>query len=372
MLGNQCPLCGKPIEGESVVCADCLEDAQKRQSISVVFDEDDSEPKDKEQLSEKGSNPESDLEERTEKENLSVFSEVKKKRDSKKHLFFLSFVILICLALSAIIFITEKNARESQERELAFWYSCIEENTPFGYSKYLIVYPDGRFMQDARNKITELREKERIEWERLKMSSDIDDYRNFLKVYPTTPFRGEITKVMDSLSWVVAIKEDTSDSYKFYIENTNAGHISGFYKGIAEERYNYLSQIRELDQKELQNMKSRIEMLFKALSNADYKKLNELFDDTIINFYGARNYSSTAIVSTIKSDMDKNKIRSLVYKPDMNLIKVYKDGKNMMVAELNVTKRIIYKGKKTTENIDEILHVDITSDMKVRSLYPVK
>ena len=49
--------------------------------------------------------------------------------------------------------------------ETAYWNKCIEENTPLGYSKYLVKYPEGKYSEEAYQKIVELRDNERKTWE---------------------------------------------------------------------------------------------------------------------------------------------------------------------------------------------------------------
>jgi hypothetical protein len=271
--------------------------------------------------------------------------------------------------MGSSFFVVRKNTKEKLKTELNFWYSCIETNTPAMYSAYLMKYPHGKFSQDALLKIGERRETERSDWEKIKKSTKIDEYDAFLRTYPDTPFKNEARKIMDSLSWELAAKENTAASYSDYLEKVQSDNLVGFYEGVARERYDYLSRIKELDKPETEAVKKTMEKFFQTLSKQDYKNMDLFFGKIITNFYGAKNRTATAIISSIKADMEKNKIKSLTYAPDFDSLQAYKDGNGLIVTEITVKKKIVYRNKKQTETNDETLRIDLHPDMTIKSLY---
>ncbi|GAB6011680.1 hypothetical protein [Viscerimonas tarda] len=367
MLNKQCPLCGKQINEEEGICKDCLGTAKEKEFVTIPVDEEQPEETEPDK-------PAIEAEEQPQSDDIAPvqLEDNKKKagRINKKVLIFSLSGVLVCIAVGVYLFIADRDLRREQEIELNTWYSCIEENTPVAYSIYLQTYPQGKFRNEASSKIGKLRETERLAWEKLKNSADIDEYYNFLRIYPNTPFKSEAKKMMDSLSWETAVKSNTAESYQFYLETLQSGYITGLYKGMAEERHDYLKQIKDLTEEESENVKKTINVLFQVLSKQDTKELNTLFSKIITNFYGARNRSATAIITSIKADMDRNNIKTLSYDPDLGSLKTCKDGKGIVIIEINVKKKIAFKIKKVAEEIDEVLHIDINPDMTIKSLYP--
>ncbi|MDR1809191.1 MAG: zinc ribbon domain-containing protein [Prevotella sp.] len=365
MLDKQCPLCGKPLKKQEKICKNCFENAHKRESINVVSDEEN------EQAEENIRNvaePESG-QKAEEKVVPLPAGNMPKKRSVNKYLAVVFFILLSCAGIIGGFFVFDKKKHSRHREELDFWYSCIEKNTPAVYSEYLFKYPHGRFSSEAYEKIGELREIESLEWEKIKNSKEINDYYLFLRTFPDTPFLNEAKKQIDSLSWEIATKENTPDAYRYYLENVESENITGFYESIARERYDYLNRISALSKNELETVKKTISSFFHALSRQEYKNLNVFFGKVIANFYGARNRTATAIISSIQADMDKNKIKSLVFEPDFKSLKSYKDGNGLIVTEITIEKKIAYRIKKKTETINETLHIDINSDMTIKALY---
>jgi len=172
---------------------------------------------------------------------------------------------------------------------------------------------------------------------------------------------------MDSLSWNVAQKENTAEAYLVYIQNSDLKNISGFYREIAQSKYDYLSKVKKVDSDEFNEIKDIVNTFFKTLSSHQFKKLTDLFSTpNVNNFYGARNRSTAMIIKSIEADMDRNKIKSLEYEPRFESVKIVKDGDGIYIVELTVNKKIAYKTNKTSDNISEKLHIELTPQKKVR------
>ena len=375
MLNKQCTLCGRPANKEEFICRDCLESVHKRESIDILLAEIEEEQQQPEKTEENISgNIIIEPVNKSEPNNIIPVSKKpvdnrrRKKKHYTKHYLILSLGLLICVVLGFSFYLAEKDIQK-EDFELNLWYLSIEENTPEGYSNYLRMYPQGRFNEDALAKIHELRTSEYLEWEMVKKSPDINMYYSFLNLYPNSPFKNDVAKIMDSLSWETALKENTAESYQYYLENVQLNNISGLYRGLAQERYDYLSQSKELEKEELEKVKEVIKQLFLALSKQEYNSFNLVFSKTITNFYGVRNKSAEVILRSIKIDMDKNKVKNLSYSPEIKSLQAHINNKGTIVVEIKVKKKIVYKTKKATESIDEIIHIDINSDMKIKSLY---
>jgi len=369
MADKQCPLCGNLMDGDESVCPECNRSAHDRDSIHFLAEEnigDDPESSDEEVV-----NSDKSEENKQITSSYSVDKQLQegKKKPKKKLFLFLFTILILCLALGGSIFWLHKEQKEKDDAELRFWYLCIEKNTPQVYSNYLEVYPKGKFVQDAQEKIGELRNAEYNEWEKLKKSSDLNDYYTFLSAYPQTPFKGQIQTIMDSLSWRIASKENTADSYLAYIQNADLNNITGYYKDVARTKYDYLSKIKKLEGEALDSVKQTLTVYFNALSDSQFKKIPDLFrSPDVKSFYGAKNLSPAMIVKSIQNDISKDKIKKQTYEPDFSSIKVLRDGNGICFIELKVTKKFTYKTKKKPDSASEKLYIELTPENKIRYL----
>lgn len=367
MSDKQCPLCGKPVNDDESFCSDCSESAKKRVSLDIFEDE---EPVvtiktvSTEIKSEDSVEPEEDITERRVQELPN-----EPKKTNKKRIFLLLSLLVLFVAICIGLLLLNKRYRESRDAELAFWYSCIEQNTPLAYSKYLLVYPEGDFQKEAQRKITELRQTEKDNWLQVKKSSDVNDYYSFLNKYPDTPFKNEVKYLMDSLSWGIAQKENTAESYQTYIENCNLGNISGYYSSMAKERYDYLKNIKIVEGEELDNVKNAISAYFKALSGQKFSNLSKIYAPVISDFYGEKNHTSTVIIKSMQADIKKNSIKSLTYTPDFDSFSVLQDSTGLYFTDLKVEKKFSYKTNKTTEVINENLRIELTPQFEIKGMF---
>ncbi|MFV0536297.1 MAG: hypothetical protein ACK5M3_02885 [Dysgonomonas sp.] len=356
---KKCPLCGgSTTEGEAF-CRDCQEIAQNSYSDEFLIQED---VEDIQQQEEVGPFQE-------ELEDESDSSEFfQKKRKKGKFYFVIGFIaILLVGCIGVYCYLQDKNVKETEVR---YWNQCIDENTPQGYSKYLMQYPDGRFSEDARTKIVELREKEQKEWERLRKTNDVDALFSFLTDHPDTPYTREISNTIDSLSWLKTISDNTADSYLAYLENVKIGRLVGEYQAKAQERYDYLSQLKSVEGEELAQLKNVIDDFFKSLSSRDEKDLAKSMVPTLAKFYDTQNQSSKNIIESIKSEFKKNKIRSISYTPITDSIEAIVDNKGVYFITLPVKEEKTYVDRKKKKEVSEyLLNLEMDNNKLLQTVY---
>lgn len=370
---NRCPLCGKETHDSETFCRDCQEIAQNsyhKDLLSevkafLVADE-------RLNVDESASTAENDTRNNTEEVN--AVSDQNNVQDTfyqrnKKSLIFL----FICLGLFCIVGVTgaylRKQNMNAEATELAYWNRCIEENSPLGYSKYLVKFPEGKFSEEAHRKIIELRDDERKSWEKLRNSSDIDALFAFLTDHPETPYVREIRHAVDSLSWLAAQKQNTEDVYLAYLDNAKIGRINGEYVNIAQERYDYLSQLKPIEGKELDEVKNIMTDFFKAMSSGNSKEIQKLSTDTLKEFYMSKSYQSKQIVDSLKIHNKKEKIRSILYAPVTDSIEAILDNKGICFITLPVKKEITYiDRKKKKDNTQAILNIEL-NNKKLQTVY---
>ncbi|GHV41573.1 hypothetical protein FACS1894179_09760 [Bacteroidia bacterium] len=366
MSGNdtrKCPLCGKNTTGEEVFCRDCQEIAQDSYSEEFLVREYNEDIQEQEEIISSPEMLEKEPDVYDEK-SLSV-----DKGNKKGRFFLVAGLILILLIGGAgtYYYLQDKKAKET---EVSYWNQCIDENTPQGYSKYLLQYPDGRFGEEARSKIVELHEKEQKEWEKLRETNDVDALFSFLTDHPETPYVREIRHSIDSLSWLKTISDNTADSYLAYLENIKIGRFAGEYQTKAQERYDYLSQLRPVEGEELTRIKKEIAGFFKSLSDTNEKDLAKRMLPTLAEFYDAQNQSSKNIIESIKSEFKKNKIRSISYTPVADSIEAIVDNKGIYFITLPVKEEKNYTDQKKKKEISEyVLNLEIDNNKRLQTVY---
>lgn len=355
-----CPLCGKETNEDELFCRDCQEIAQNSYSEELLAHNETTENKEQPTPTE-WSDKEPEIQEET---------PPLKHRSNKKGIIFVivgSLLMLLIGGAGSYIFLQNKN---TEETEIRYWNQCIEENTPLGYSKYLVQYPDGKFSEEAQNKIRELRESERKEWEKLRNSNDIDALFSFLTDHPETPYTREIRHAIDSLSWIRTVKDNTADAYLAYIENVDIGRFSGEYQVKAQERYDYLSQLKTVEGEDLNNIKKAVEKFFKSVSDTDEKDLNKIIVPTLAQFYTAHNQSSKMIIDSIKSDHKKNKIKHISYTPIIDSIEVILDNKGIYFITLPMKQEKTFtERKKKKEELNYAIQMEMNNKKLFQTVY---
>lgn len=353
MNNNKCPLCGKEtVEGEGF-CRDCQDNAKARfsedllnqtSSDSVNADQivDENDFDDNTLFNEDVG--ESSFEETVVEEDSMIYAP--RKRVKKALIFFIVGLIVLVVVGGAGSYFHIKH-KQSVEVEEAYWSKCVEENTPFGYSKYLLQYPEGVFSEEAEKRIYDLRKSEEEAWNKLKKSSEVSDYTSFLMNHPESPYKDAALRVLDSIYWVKAKEFDTVEGYKAYLDNANLGNLSGNFKEEAQERYDYLSQLKVLEGKELIALKKQLSGFFQLLSKKDYKALRKQCDSVFISFNGTKNLLSDKVLTEYDENLKSEKIKNVVYSLNLDSLEAIQDDKQIkFLRNINITQTKNYQNRK--------------------------
>lgn len=369
---NKCPLCGKDTQKDETFCRDCQEIAHnsfseelldhKESPVILLDDEASVEP-----LVEKEDREQDTISSDT-SESTHIDTESFSKRN-KKSLIFIGvgiFFLILVGAVGSYIRIENKN---TQETEIAYWNKCIEENTPLGYSKYLVQYPEGKFSDEAYRKITELRDNERKSWEKLRNSMDVDALFSYLTDHPSTPYVREIRQAIDSLSWIKTQKDNTASAYLAYLENVKLERFNGDYQILAQERYDYLSQLKTLEGNELNEVKKIVTDFFKALSTNNSKEVQKLAADTLHKFYTSNSFFSKNIIDSLKTTHKNGNIKGSVFTPVTDSIEAILDNKGICFITLPIEEEITYTDrKKKKEHLQSVINIEI-KNQKIQTVY---
>lgn len=375
---KQCPLCGKNVNEDDDLCEECRNHVDNQYKTDFLEIED----------AEKSDDADKDLETKVEGEIEKILEETvpvtseseetespkKKKKGMSKGVIFVLIGCLVLIAVGAIGSLKAIQNRESIENEDSFWMACVEENTPVAYAKYLVAFRDGRYIEEANNRIREFREGEARAWEKLRKSSDINDFYAYMAENPKTPHTSQIRFLMDSLSWLATTKDDTEEAYKAYLENVELGNISGEYIDKAKERHKYLSEIVVLEGVALDSLKTQVGIIAEGMSQMNADELVKVFAPQI-SYFG-KDTINTKLGESIAKERKDKKIKKISFTPKKETIKVKKDNKGTYFVELTLNKETVYnikvkKGKKTEdkrENTTEKWAMQLNEDYQIQRI----
>jgi len=348
---NKCPLCGKEIYDEGAFCHECREIAETSFPDELMSYWGD----DKDILNE------------SEPDNTTITTTTQ--RSNKKLWIFVTIGIILLIIVGAVGSYNIIQIKNFGENESAYWQQCITENTPLSYSKYLVQYPNGKFTAEAENKIRELRENERKEWEKLRNSKNIDALLTFLSNHPETPYKREIDYTIDSLSWLETIKNNTVDAYQAYLDNAKTGLYAGGYMDLAQQKYDYLSQLKTLEGDELTEIKELLTDFFNALSSTDSKNIERYTNETLSEFFEAKKQSNKVIADSIKSVIKKEKAKNITYTPNLDSLEVIQDNKDIFFTTFRVKlEKTFINRKKEKEEGNYVINIELNDQKLIQVL----
>ena len=368
---NKCPLCGKNTTEGETFCRDCQEIAQNAYPDELLTNHEieeilESEGEDLIEAEEQSKDDGAPSQEIGKTEGL-----IDKPVKSNKGLY-IFFGICLGLLIAAGIYSSfnyvEKRNREGAENN--YWNKCIEENTPLAYSKYLVQYPDGKYSVEAGNKIRELRESEQKEWKNLRNSNNIDALFAFLTDHPETPYTREIRHAIDSLIWIATSKDNTAAAYQAYLDNVKLGRYPGEYQELAQQKYDYISQLKTVEGEDLKGVKVLLDNFFKSLSSLNDKDMAKVVPDTIVKFYSSLDKTPKYVIDSLKKDIKSRKIKSVVYSYQSDLLEAIEDGKGICFISIPVVEEFTYTDKKKKKDaIKYNVKMELTDRKLVGSIY---
>lgn len=360
---NKCPLCGKDTHNDELFCRNCQEIAKNSYSEDWLAQEEaNTAQEEKDNI---------DTEDRSPEEKPSEeLADTPPIKSNKKTWIFVAITIFILIGAGIFSAQAIRQGKNSIETEKAYWKECVERNTPLDYSKYLVCYPDGQYSEEAYNRIKELRENERKEWQNLRNSNDVDALLIYLANNPQSPYKEEIQHDIDSLAWINTSAQNTADAYQAYLDNVKIERYLGKHISQAQERYDYLSQLKILEGENLEEVKKTLKSFFQAFSSENKNEFQKMVTDTLTRFYAVYNQPERKIIDSVKADYKKNKIRSIVYTPVTDSIEAILDNKGICFITLPVRAETTFtnrrqKKESTTYNVK----MELTDKKLVSTLY---
>lgn len=371
-VNKKCPLCNKEIAENKKFCDDCDTHIKYQYQTTLLAEK--TQESSENEISETVDSTESVVEEsvldqNTEVEQISIIT-LPKKRVSKGLIFvyICCFLLVLAGAWGAYGF---KQQKDSVDNELKYWDNCALENTVLSYSKYLVAYPEGRFVDEANSLIDSIEQDEVKTWEKLKKSSDLNKFYTYIADNPKSPYMKEIRSIMDSLSWLSATKDSTAESFKAYLENIELGNITGKYKIRAQSNYDYLSSIVTLDSIENVNLLVDLKDFYLALSANKQKELLRLFAPSVDYFSNKK--SSTQLVADLNKQRSEDKIKSIDYSIDEASVYAKKDRDSIMFVEYAIKTVTAYNVRQKKEvSTTQKIYMELNKEKQIRLIQEKK
>lgn len=109
------------------------------------------------------------------------------------------------------------------------WSETKDSEDYAKYKFYLDEYPNGKFAQEATQKLDDLT------WLQISDSSDVTDYASYLEKFPKGNHREIAESKHESLLWAYTLELDTTNSYEAYLSKYPAGANAAIAQGKLEE-----------------------------------------------------------------------------------------------------------------------------------------
>lgn len=219
-MSQSCPLCGKTKPEEALFCEDCARKIHAEYEIDIP---------DKPQESDTESESELEFEPEPEK----IVSDKRRRIGIP-----LLFVLVIAL-LAGGFFLYHKTIRKTNQ-DGSGWEAAVRVNSVEGYLIYMEAHPNGAHFDEAQEALHRLKSEEAAVWEKMKVTNNPVELRDFLRQHSESPYARLVTTRLDSLVWVRAVQINTTDAYSDYIIQAENGDVAGDYIAEARKRHESL------------------------------------------------------------------------------------------------------------------------------------
>ena len=381
-----CPSCGVEIKGKIIKCPQCGEVYLYDQEMCPNCHHANFGPIPVETPSKPYDNPENprrltgdlfdniyDSPEENEEENVEEVAEDgdnnnndKKKKNSKKKKNYSAFIVafvlaLIVLAVSAYFYNKTKTEQEVESYEYA-----MSSKEPMVLQSYLDQHPDAP--KDHRDSILariKLLQEIDKDWTDAIASGSKTVLLDYLEKNPKSNHKNDALKMIDSIDWEVAVKDNTIEAYEAYLQE----HAQGQHVDIANETIKKMKSTTILpEEKEMVN--NLIRRFFQSINDKDDKKIQSTVNDHMSDFLGIKN-DSRGDVSAFLRRVWKADISKIIWHVlgDYKINKVnVGDNKFQYNVEVTATKRVERKDKKSVPEVKYRMNAKVNPDTTIVAL----
>lgn len=291
----------------------------------------------------------------------------KKKKTSKKKkknysAFIVAFVLaLIVLAVSGYFYNKTKTEQEIESFEYA-----MSSKEPMVLQSYLDQHPDAP--KDHRDSILArikfLQEIDK-DWTDAIASGSKTVLLDYLEKNPKSLHKNDVLKMVDSIDWEVAVKENSVEAY----ENYQKEHPQGIHYGASEEAIKNMKSTTLLPE-EKQMVNNLIRRFFQSINDKDEKKIQSTVNDHMSNFLGKPNSTRDDVTAFIRR-VWKAELSKIIWHVlgDYKITKsTIAENKYQYNVEVTATKRVERKDKKSVPEARYRMNAKVNSDTTIVAL----
>jgi len=177
--------------------------------------------------------------------------------------------------------------------EQKLWEKTIDTNTIEAYEAFLSEYPDGEYVDSAKEEI------DKLSWEIASNKNTIEGYKQYLDQHPNGKYLLEAWEIIENRSWSLAESRNTIESYEGYLED--------FPEGRFKNKANNLIFIKKIRDAVMEKQGLEEAAVYDWNKPGPHKlvilKSGELvWDDEIPGEWRARTVSETALILTVRED----------------------------------------------------------------------
>ena len=383
-----CPSCGVEIKGKIIKCSHCGEVYLYDQEMcpnchhanfgptpvenSSSYERTSSQQQNPRRLSddlfaneyEEQENGNEDLEETLENEDDNGDNK-KKKRTKKKNnysAFIVAFVLaLIVLAVSAYFYDKTKTQQEIEDFEYA-----MSSKEPMMLQSYLDQHPDApKGHRDSVLSHMKFLQEIDKDWTDAIASGSKAVLLDYLEKNPKSLHKNDVLKMVDSIDWEVAVKENTTEAY----ENYQKEHPQGLHFEKAKEAITNMNSTTVLPE-EKQMVNNLIRRFFQSINDKDEKKIQSTVNDHMSNFLGQPNATRGDVTAFLRR-VWKAELSKIIW----HVLGDYKINKTTLgenkfqyTVEVTATKRVERKDKKSVPEAKYRMNAKVNSDTTIVAL----
>ena len=405
-MSYKCPLCGNNRSENSLFCNSCAKKVQSDYEVELPKDIETADSRildsRKEDLQAEGLNTDNfeqeteEVVEVVEEEEIKEVGEVvennykekeslnnndsdydyssnnddSQKNNRRKPLNRFLIILISALILVALFFVYNETIRENN-LERSAWETALKENSVEGYLTYIESHPSGIHFDDAQTGLMKLKQDEAIIWGNLKESENISELTGFINQFSNSPYLPLANLRLDSLSWIVALKTNTTQSYSEYLQNAQNGMLRGEYRAEAEKRYNWLYQSSPVNNEEMDSIRTTVNGFYSSLSLINHTGMFQFLSPHVQRFFDSGGASRERIIGELMVTAAQVGRSRINFSPSLEDVKY----ERMTNGGYEVNVPLVKSYTESGSNIlvpGYIAHITMNSDFEIYSIYETK
>ncbi len=395
-MSDKCPLCGNMRLQDSLFCADCTKKVQTDYEVVLpegvdteingttnsvenevaaepLKEELSFKPKTSKEIATEASKEISDgdksITEEPVEENYYNKSENYRENKNKKGKKLLRIALVVLVLVGAYFVFYEVVLEKNLERSA--WETAVKENSVDGYLSYIEKHPSGIHFDEAQEGLMNLKRTEASVWESLKESESTSELKGFIAQYTNSPYLPLVETRLDSLSWIVALKTNSAESYYEYLEFSRHGDLKGDYVGEVQKRYDWLYQSTPIEVSELDSIRSTVSGFYSALSSLDHNGLYRFLAPHVNRFFDSGGASRERITGELVMTAAQTDNLRISFAPFLEGVQYKNAGNGFYDANVPLVKSY-NDGNRDILIPGYIAHISLNSAFEINSIYETK